>query len=212
MMFETNRHFFYKKLAFSVLSVQDTKQIFEFPFSHFHIVACKAEYLKIYSVAGAMHTSSALDGLLLLASAATTVTEKKKRCRDPLAPTTHELRNSSVSQLEEHYAKSQRTPKTPNFMSNLSRRNTTNAMASVKARQPIEQPIQNLSFSSPEVAERISHEQRRLAIYSIFYSCYGGVDKDFWAENGVMNRLNILRGSRQSVEIVLDDILLARYV
>jgi hypothetical protein len=53
-----------------------------------------------------------------------------------------------------------------------------------------------------------------LAIYSVFYSCYGGLDKEFWAANGVivgiMNRLNIPRGSRQSVENVLDDILLAR--
>jgi hypothetical protein len=40
------------------------------------------------------------------------------------------------------------------------------------------------------------------------------MDKAFWTENGVvlgiMKRLNIPRGSRQSVENVLDDIRLAR--
>jgi hypothetical protein len=48
-----------------------------------------------------MDTPNSLDGLLLLASAATTVTEKKKRSRDPLAPTVHELRCSEVSQAAE---------------------------------------------------------------------------------------------------------------
>jgi hypothetical protein len=161
-----------------------------------------------------MDTPNASNGLLLLASAAKTVTEKKRRCRDPLAPSARELRYSEVSQVQDFYFNQQRSPKTPAFEANVSRKNTMSSIAAVNARRPIEQPIQNLSFSSPDVVERISHEQRRLAIYSVFYSCYGGVDKEFWASNGVivgiMNRLGIPRGSRQSVENVLDDILLAR--
>lgn len=161
-----------------------------------------------------MNTPNALNGLSLLASAANTVTEKKKRSRDPLAPNSRDLPYSEVSQVKEYYIKCQRTPKSSVFMSHMSRKNTAHSIAAVNARQPIQQPIQNLSISSPAVVEHISHEQRRLAIYSVFYSCYGGMDKEFWTENGVivgiMNRLNIPRGSRQSVETVLDDILLAR--
>jgi hypothetical protein len=140
-----------------------------------------------------MNTPNALDGLLLLASAAKTVTEKKKRCRDPLAPTRHQLRLIEMSQVKEHYVKQQRAPKTPNLLANMSRRNTLSSMAAVAARQPIQQPVQKMSFSSPEACEHIIHEQRRWAIYTVFYSCYGGMDKEYWAENGViadiMNRL-----------------------
>jgi hypothetical protein len=90
-----------------------------------------------------MNTPNALDGLLLLASAAKEVTEKRKRCRDPLAPTRHELRYSAMSQVKEHYVKQQRAPKTPNSLAKMSRRNTVSSMAAVAARQPIQQPVQN---------------------------------------------------------------------
>jgi hypothetical protein len=161
-----------------------------------------------------MDTPNSLDGLLLLASAATTVTEKKKRSRDPLAHTVHELRCSEVSQVQKYYVKRQRTPQTVNFIANMSRRLAANSMAGVAARQPIELPIENLAFDSPETSRFISQEQRRWAIYTVFYSCYDGIDKEFWAEKqvivGIMNRLGIPRGSRNSVEKVLDNIVLAR--
>ena len=145
-----------------------------------------------------MDTPNLLDGLLLLASAAKTVTAKKRRCRDPLSPNCLDLRYSEVFQTKEYYRKRQRTPKTPAFTANMSRRNTKASLAAVRATRPIEQPIENLAFSSPEASEHISCEQRRWAIYTVFYSCYGGMDREFWAKNGVVvgiiNRLNIPRG------------------
>ena len=146
-----------------------------------------------------MDTPNSLDGLLLLASAAKTVTAKKRRCRDPLSPNCLDLGYSDVSQAKEYYRKRQRTLKTPAFTANTSRKNTEASLAAVRATQPIEQPIENLAFSSPEASEHISYEQSRWAINTVFYSCVG-----------IMNRLNIPRGSRQSVQSVLDDILLAR--
>lgn len=55
-----------------------------------------------------MDNPNAADGLLLLASGATTVTERKKRSRDPLTPTVHELRYGEVSQVQEYYLKRQK--------------------------------------------------------------------------------------------------------
>jgi hypothetical protein len=63
-----------------------------------------------------------------------------------------------VSQVQDFYFNQQRSPKTPAFEANISRKNIAISIAAVNARQPIEQPIQNLSFSSPDVVEHISDE------------------------------------------------------
>jgi hypothetical protein len=78
-----------------------------------------------------MNTPNASNGLSLLASAAITVTEKKRRCRDPLAPNTRDLLYSEVSQVKEFYIKRQRTPKSSVFMSHMSRKNTAHSIAAV---------------------------------------------------------------------------------
>jgi hypothetical protein len=60
------------------------------------------------------------------------------------------------------------------------------SIAVVNARQPIQHPAQKWTIPSPVVIEQIPREQRRVVIYSVFYSCNGGMDKEFWAENGVI--------------------------
>ena len=108
------------------------------------------------------------------------------------------LRLMAVSQVEGHYFKKQRAVKTSSFFANLSRKNSTNAIQAVAAMEPNEQTIENLEFSNPVVCDFLCQEQRRWAIYTVFYTCYGGLDKRFWGQyqviTGIMNRLCIPSG------------------
>ena len=123
------------------------------------------------------------------------------------------MRYTKESQLEGYYAKRQRFHKTSTYMLGLSEINSAKVAGYVESRRRSDVEVKNLEILMQHHRKPVSKKSRRIAIQTIFD--FSGVGRDLWSEYGVvigsMSRLLIPKGSRQSVEKVLDYILEAQY-
>ena len=142
--------------------------------------------------------------------------EKKRRRRNPLEPTAHELRYSASSQHQQYYIQKKGLEISPDLLVHYHIRAREAAAAAAKTwiRTNDYRPDDDLPLYSEEVDEvryPCFYTDRKAAIRFLYFHIFCAPDKDVWHRKklipSIMHLLNIPKNSFTSIRTLLNDIV-----
>ena len=144
------------------------------------------------------------------------IKEKKRRRRNPLEPTAHELRYSASSQHQQYYIQKKGLEISPDLLVHYHIRAREAAAAAAKTwiRTNDYRPDDDLPLYSEEVDEvryPCFYTDRKAAIRFLYFHIFCAPDKDVWHRKklipSIMHLLNIPKNSFTSIRTLLNDIV-----